>query len=196
MTDPLLLEALGRFQELLASAQAGNLKEPYAMALGTADSRGHPSVRMVLLRGHDPRGFVFYTNRESRKGEDLRENPRAALCFFWDPLAEQIRVEGNVEFASVDENDTYWRSRPRMSQIASAASDQSRRLDARATYLRRAEELDRRLADREIPRPPHWIGYRVVPDRIEFWSGREARMHDRVVYVRTADGWKKDLLYP
>lgn len=196
MSDPLPPEAFARFDTLYARAHTTGMREPSAMALATVDSSGQPAVRMVLLRGHGPRGFVFFTNQASRKGGELADGPRAALCFFWDAISEQVRVEGPVELVTNEENDAYWRSRPRMSQIASAASDQSRRLPSREEYLRRVEIIEHRFAGQEIPRPAHWIGYRVIPERIEFWTGREARMHDRDVYEWTSRGWDHYLLYP
>jgi pyridoxamine 5'-phosphate oxidase len=194
--DPVYQEAIGRFQQLYDRAQQAGIKEPSAMALATADRQGRPSARMVLLRGVDQRGFVFFTNTESRKGRELADNPRAALCFYWDVLGEQVKVEGQVERISDAETDSYWASRPRDSQIGAWASEQSRALDSRATLARRVAEFQRRFADSEVPRPPYWHGFRVIPERIEFWTHRPARLHERTVYAKQDGQWKVGLLYP
>ncbi len=194
--DPVYQEAIRRFQQLYDRAQQAGMKEPSAMALATADRQGRPSARMVLLRGVDQHGFVFFTNAESRKGRELADNPRAALCFHWDVLGEQVKVEGQVERISDAETDAYWASRPRDSQIGAWASEQSRVLDSRATLERRVAEIQRRFADSEVPRPPYWHGFRVIPERIEFWSHRPARLHERTVYAKQDGQWKVGLLYP
>ncbi len=196
MIDPLLHEALTRFEQDYREVQQSGLKEPCAMSLATSTATGSPSVRIVLLRGYDPRGFVFYTNSQSRKGDELLQNPQAALGFYWDAQAEQVRIEGETEPVSAAENEAYWNNRPRMSQIASAASDQSRLLSSREEYLSRIAQLESDLAGQPVPRPSHWIGFRVVPRHIEFWTSQEARMHERTVYERHASGWTKFLLYP
>jgi pyridoxamine 5'-phosphate oxidase len=165
-------------------------------ALATADAKGRPSVRMVLLRGVDERGFVFHTNYSSRKARELTENPRAALCFHWPTLEEQVRIEGQVERLPPGESDAYFASRPRGSQLGAWASDQSAVLSSRETLEEAYREIERRFADGPVPRPPFWGGFRLVPERIEFWFGRPDRLHDRILYNRTADGWTIERLYP
>lgn len=189
-------EALGRFQELLQQAQASDLREPAAMSLATVGTDGMPSVRTVLLKQVDPRGFVFYTNTRSRKGVQLAANPKAALCFFWQPLMEQVLVEGAVAPVSDAEADAYWASRPRLSQIGAWASHQSEPLERREELEQRLEEYEAKYAGGDVPRPPHWSGYRLVPSLIEFWSSRPGRLHDRVRYERQDDGWRKRLINP
>ena len=190
-------EALARVDELLQRARGTSLREPMAMALATANATGVPSVRVVLLRGFNADGFVFYTNTLSDKGRELAENPHAALAFHWDELGEQLRVQGPVQPVSDDEADAYWATRPRESQIGAWASQQSKTLDEMATLTRNVDDLERRFEAQEIARPPHWSGYRVVPHRIEFWTNRPARLHERVVYERGPDGdWTRGRLYP
>ena len=166
------------------------------VALATADAMGHPSVRMVLLRGADERGFDFFTNYESRKALELAENPYAALCFHWDSLEEQIRIEGRVELLAPGESDAYFKSRPRGSQLGAWASDQSRVLSTRETLEEQYRAIERRFEGQTVPRPPFWGGFRLVPNRIEFWYGRPDRLHDRIVYNRAGDGWTIERLYP
>ena len=166
------------------------------VALATADANGRPAVRMVLLRGVDERGFVFHTNYNSRKAKELRENPQAALCFHWHTLEEQIRVEGHVETLSSAESDAYFRTRPRGSQLGAWASNQSAVLPSRETLEEEYREIERRFEGAEVPRPPFWGGFRLVPDRIEFWFGRPDRLHDRLSYTRDGGGWKIERLYP
>ncbi|CAN5569233.1 pyridoxamine 5'-phosphate oxidase [soil metagenome] len=189
--DPHLL-----FDAWYAEARQSEINDSNAMALATADAAGQPAVRMVLLKGHDQRGFVFYTNRESRKAAALAENAKAALLFHWKSLRRQVRIEGVVTLASDAESDAYFASRGRDSQLGAWASEQSRPLDARATFEARFAETEARFAGQDVPRPPHWGGYRVVPDRIEFWQDRAHRLHERRLFVRDGVGWKEGLLYP
>jgi len=191
MSDPFAL-----FDEWFAEAKASEPNDPEAMALATADLLREPSVRMVLLKEHGPEGFVFYTNEESEKGRQLKENPNAALLFHWKSLRRQVRIEGSVERVSDEEADAYFASRARNSQLGAWASDQSRPLDSRATFEQRFEEMKRRYDGQEVPRPPYWGGYRVIPQRIEFWTDRPHRLHERRLFVRGAEGWSEGLLYP
>lgn len=184
------------FDDWYAEAQAGEPNDPNAVALATVDADGRPSVRMVLLKGHDARGFVFYTNRESRKAAALAANAQAALLFHWKSLRRQIRIEGAVETVSDAESDAYFASRSRDSQLGAWASDQSRPLDTRETFEARFAEMQARFEGGAVPRPPHWGGYRVVPDTIEFWQDRAHRLHERRLFTRGADGWREGLLYP
>jgi len=185
------------FEEWLAEALLAEPNDPVAMALATADAAGRPSVRMVLMKGHDARGFVFYTNRLSRKGDELAANPRAALLFHWKSLRRQVRVEGPVEPVSDSEADAYFATRGRDSQLGAWASDQSQPLDARATFEARYQEVRDRFEGGEVPRPDHWSGYRVAAERIEFWNDRAHRLHERRLFTLEADGgWRTSLLYP
>jgi pyridoxamine 5'-phosphate oxidase len=190
-TDPFAL-----FDAWFAEAGASEPNDPNAMALATVDGEGRPSVRMVLLKGHGADGFVFYTNRESRKAGELAENMHAALLFHWKSLRRQIRVEGPVSLATDAESDAYFASRSRDSQLGAWASDQSRPLPDRATFEARFEEMKARFDGGEVPRPPHWGGYRVVPTALEFWQDRAFRLHERRLFTRTGDGWREGLLYP
>lgn len=184
------------FEDWLAEARLSEPNDPEAMALGTADSRGRPSVRMVLLKGHDERGFVFYTNIGSRKGGELAANPEAALLFHWKSLRRQVRAQGPVEQVTREEADAYFASRARDSQLGAWASDQSRPLDARSTFETRFQEMTARFEGVDVPRPPHWSGFRVVPREIEFWNDRAHRLHERRMFTRTESGWEEGLLYP
>jgi len=184
------------FDEWLAEARVSESNDPEAMALATADAVGNPSARMVLLKGHGPDGFVFYTNEQSAKGDQLAANPHAALLFHWKSLRRQVRVEGAVERVGNERADAYFASRARDSQLGAWASDQSRPLDSRATFEQRFEEVKRRYDGKDVPRPPHWGGYRVVPERLEFWNDRPHRLHERRLFTRTGDGWTEGLLYP
>jgi pyridoxamine 5'-phosphate oxidase len=166
------------------------------VALATADPSGQPSVRIVLLRGVDARGFVFYTNYGSRKARELTANPRASLCQHWPQLEEQIRIEGTVELAQPAESDRYFAGRPRESQIGAWASDQSAELPSREALETRIREIEARFAGQPVPRPPFWGGFRLVPERMEFWYGRPGRLHDRLLYTRTPTGWRTGHLYP
>lgn len=184
------------FDDWLAEAREGEPNDPEAMALATAGADGHPHVRMVLLKGHGPDGFIFYTNEQSAKGAQLRENGRAALLFHWKSLRRQVRVEGTVERVPDSEADAYFATRARDSQLGAWASDQSRPLDSRDTFERRFEEAKQRFDGTNIPRPPHWGGYRVIPERIEFWIDRPHRLHERRLFTRRDGGWSEGLLYP
>lgn len=191
LTDPLVI-----FKAWLAEAEHSEPNDASAMALATADEHGMPSVRIVLLRGVDQRGFVFYTNLKSAKGAQLGINPRAALCFHWKSLNRQVRVEGSVEQVSSREADAYFASRPRGSQIGAWASRQSRQLSGRDELERRVREYETEFEGRSVPRPPYWSGYRVFARRIEFWEQGEFRLHTRRAWTRDATGWSVELLYP
>jgi pyridoxamine 5'-phosphate oxidase len=190
-TDPLAL-----FDQWLAEARAGEPNDPEAMALATADPSGRPSVRMVLLKGHGQDGFVFYTNEESAKGEQLAANPRAALLFHWKSLRRQVRIEGMVGRVPESDADAYFASRARDSQLGAWASDQSRPLDRIETFEQRFRDTQQRFQGGEVPRPRHWGGYRLIPDRIEFWTDRQHRLHERRLFVRSGERWIEGLLYP
>ncbi|HSL82106.1 MAG TPA: pyridoxamine 5'-phosphate oxidase [Thermoanaerobaculia bacterium] len=189
-------DPIAAFQEAFSRAQKREPVEASAVVLATATPDGRPSARTVLLRGVDERGFVFFTNYGSRKARELEENPRAALCVYWESIEQQVRIEGPVERVSADESDAYFAGRPRMSQIGAWASRQSEPLDSRARLLGRAAQAEARFLGRPVPRPPFWGGYRLVPDRIEFWWNQLHRLHDRVAYTRDGDGWKVERLYP
>src|SRR5687768_6853764 len=170
--------------------------EPTAMALATADAEGRPSVRMVLLKGFDEQGFVFYTNLESRKARELGANPNAALCLFWQPLELQVRIEGAVQPVTDAEADEYYASRARGSRIGAWASRQSRPLPSYAELMGRVQEYEAKFTGDDIPRPPHWSGFRLVPSRIELWQGRPSRLHERERFDRDGDAWRVQSLYP
>jgi pyridoxamine 5'-phosphate oxidase len=189
-------DPIARFQEAFARALATEAFDASAASLATADASGAPSSRMVLLRGVGPEGFVFHTNRSSRKGHDLAENPRAALCFWWPRLGEQVRVEGCVELLADAASDAYFASRPRGHQVGAWASLQSQELGSRAELEARMRESEERFAGRDVPRPPHWGGYLLVPTRVELWKDRQDRLHERVVFERREGQWDVKALYP
>ncbi len=193
------MDPIEHFQTLLSAAQAVDralLPEPTAMTLATVGDDGQPSARLVLLKSVDERGFVFYTNVRSRKGRDLAANPRAALTFHWQPLEVQVRIEGRADRVDDAEADEYFATRPRGSQLGAWASDQSDVLARTADLDTRFAEVERRFAGRDVPRPPHWSGYRVRPERIEFWRNRPSRLHERRLFQKEGSGWRETLLYP
>ena len=197
MADDLFVQApLALFDAWLDEARGSEPNDPEAMALATADTRGRPSVRMVLLKGHGPDGFTFYTNADSRKGAELAAHPHAALLFHWKSLRRQVRVEGPVSEVSAAEADAYFESRSRDSQIGAHASLQSSDLDCRETFEARVAEVASRFEGLPVTRPPRWTGFKVNPLRIEFWSDRPHRLHERRLFVRDGNGWREGLLYP
>jgi len=189
--DPIAL-----FDAWYAEARETEINDSNAVALATADADGRPSVRMVLLKGHGPDGFVIYTNRESRKAGDLAVNRHAALLFHWKSLRRQVRIEGSVSLVSDAESDAYFASRGRDSQLGAWASDQSRPLDSRDTFENRFAEMQARFEGGDVPRPPHWGGYRIAPDRIELWQDRAHRLHERRLFTRETGTWTEGLLFP
>jgi pyridoxamine 5'-phosphate oxidase len=184
------------FDTWYAEAKEAEINDADAMALATATPDGLPSVRMVLLKGHGPQGFTFYTNADSRKGHELAANPRAGLLFHWKALRRQVRIEGPVEEVNAADADGYFATRSRDSQLGAWASDQSRPLDARGTFEARYDEVRARFEGSDVPRPPRWTGFRVSPERIEFWSDRPHRLHERRLFTLDRDGWSEGLLYP
>lgn len=190
-TDPIAL-----FRRSFARAEKTGIDLPEAMALATADRKGQPSVRYVLMKEVSERGVVFYTNVVSRKVADLRENPRASAVFYWHAIGKQIRFDGRIEPVSETEADAYWRTRPRASQLAALASRQSAPLRNRDMLLKRHRELARRYRGREVPRPAGWTGFRLVPQAVEFWTRREHRLHERELFTPRRGGWKRTLLQP
>jgi pyridoxamine 5'-phosphate oxidase len=191
MTDPIV-----RFRRWLGDAERSGAPLPEAMSLATATPDGVPSLRMVLLKQADQRGFTFFTDARSRKGRELRQNPRAAATFHWNTMGRQVRIEGRVEELSDAEADAYWATRPRGSQLSGATSYQSRALASRAQLIARRAALARRYAGRDVPRPAEWRGFRIVPVAIEFWTHRDDRLHHRELFTRGARGWRTTLLQP
>lgn len=189
-------DPIARFAEIFAQVQKVVLPEPNAMTLATVSADGRPSARVVLLKEFDERGFVFYTNLESRKGRELAANPYAALCFHWMPLEQQVRVEGCIEKVSDAEADAYFATRPRGAQIGAWASKQSRTLATREELEARVKAVEEKYARREVPRPPFWSGFRVIPERLEFWQSRASRLHERTVYSKQGNKWIIETLYP
>lgn len=189
-------DPLRQFQRWFREAADAGERAPEAMAVATADAAGAPSVRMVLLKGADARGFVFYTNYDSRKGNELAENPRAALMFYWDSLGRQVRIEGRVEPVSAEETAAYVRSRPRGSQLSALASPQSRPVPSRRWLEERVADLAGRYPSDDPPLPADWGGFRVVPDYLEFWQHREDRLHDRLLFRLGDPGWRIERLAP
>lgn len=193
-TDP-----IERFRQVYAQAEKIDraiIPEPNAMSVGTIEKGGQPSVRIVLLKAFDERGFVFYTNYEGRKGRELLAHPKAALCFYWPPIHIQVRIEGEVSQVSDEEADTYFATRDRGSQIGAWASRQSRPLESPTALDERVARYEREFAGRDVPRPKFWSGFRVSPERIEFWKARRNRLHERHLYTRDGDGWRTETLYP
>lgn len=190
--DPIRL-----FKKWFDAAESAGLKEPNAMTLATATAKGRPSARMVLLKAYDRRGFVFYTNYDSRKGRELAENPYAALVFFWQPLERQIRITGRVTKVTAEESDAYFHSRPLGSQFSASISNQSSVIASRAVLLRKLKKIEEKYPKGNPPRPSYWGGFRVHPSEIEFWQGGKFRLHDRVRYRLRRDGsWSVDRLSP
>ena len=177
-------------------ARETEMNDSNAMTIATADADGQPAARMVLLKGHGPEGFVFYTNQESRKAADIAANPKAAILFHWKSLRRQIRIEGNLSSVDDATADTYFATRSRDSQLGAWASDQSRPLDNRNTFESRFEEMKAKFEGDDVPRPPHWSGYCLTPQRFEFWQDREHRLHERRTFERDGDSWSEGLLYP
>lgn len=189
--DPII-----RFKTWFQDAADQGLPEPTNVVLATADKEGRPSARVVLLKGVDERGFVIYTNLESKKGRDMEENPYASLCFSWIPLARQVRVRGPVARVDEAEADAYWATRPRESRLGAWASQQSTALESRDQLLTAFRDVEARYEGQDVPRPPHWTGIRIAPEEIEFWTAGEYRLHDREMFRRVEGVWVRELLYP
>ena len=185
------------FKNWFKKAEETEINDPNAVALGTANQKSQPSVRMVLLKGLSDKGFVFYTNFNSKKGRDLKNNQQASMCFHWKSLRRQIRVVGKVEQVTEKEADDYFNSRPYKNRVSAWASSQSEKLESRNTFLKKIEEFVKKYPDQnKVPRPPHWSGWRVLPNEIEFWLDGEGRVHERLNYVKNNSKWIKEILYP
>jgi pyridoxamine 5'-phosphate oxidase len=191
-----LADPIAQFERWFEDARRAEVHEPNAMTLATVDAAGQPAARMVLLKGVDARGLAFFTNRDSRKAKELLANPKAALVFWWGPLQRQVRFEGTIEEVDAAEADAYFASRPKGSQLAAWASAQSSVIAGRAALEAEERRHRERFGEDEVPRPPFWGGYRLVPAVVEFWHGRESRLHDRLRYRRTAAGWRIERLAP
>lgn len=191
MSDPYII-----FDSWYADARATELNDSNAMTIATVDANGRPSARMVLLKGHDRDGFIFYTNQTSRKAQDIAANPHAAILFHWKSQRRQIRIEGRLDSVADAMADAYFATRSRDSQLGAWASDQSQPLDSRATFEARVAEMQARFDGGDVPRPPYWSGYRLTPDHFEFWQDRAHRLHERRIFTRAGDGWEEGLLYP
>ena len=192
-------DPIERFRSVYAQAEKIDrsiIPEPNAMSLATVEGRGQPSVRIVLLKAFDERGFVFYTNYEGRKGRQLLANPKAALCFYWAPIDMQVRIEGTVTKVADKEADAYFATRDRLSQIGAWASRQSEPLETPTALDERVAEYEKKYEGRDVPRPKYWSGFRVLPERIEFWKGKPSRLHERHLYTRDGDRWRIETLYP
>jgi pyridoxamine 5'-phosphate oxidase len=190
-TEPITL-----FRTLYEQYQRTQAEVPSAVTVATATPEGKPSARIVLLKGFDENGFVFYSNLGSRKARELKLNPYAALCFYWEPIGCQVRIEGSVAQVAEDEADTYFHSRPEGSQVGAWASRQSEILPSREVLEARVKSIQKKYAGQKVPRPPFWSGYRVVPSLFEFWQRRPDRLHERICFTKTEDGWHRELLYP
>ena len=185
------------FRNWFKKAEETEINDPNAVALGTADQKNQPSVRMVLLKGLSNEGFVFYTNFNSKKGNDLKTNQQASMCFHWKSLRRQVRVIGKVQQVSEKEADEYYNSRPYKNRISAWASNQSEKLDSRDTFIKKISEFEKKFPDqKEVPRPPHWSGWRILPKEIEFWLDGEGRVHERLNYTNNNSKWTKEILYP
>ena len=185
------------FRNWFKKAEETEINDPNAVALGTADQKHQPSVRMVLLKGLSNKGFVFYTNFNSKKGNDLKTNQQASMCFHWKSLRRQVRVIGKVQQVSEKEADEYYNSRPYKNRISAWASNQSEKLDSRDTFIKKILEFEKKYPDQnKVPRPPHWSGWRILPKEIEFWLDGEGRVHERLNYINNNDNWTKEILYP
>ena len=185
------------FKNWFKKAEETEINDPNAVALGTADKKNQPSVRMVLLKGLSDRGFVFYTNFNSKKSSDLKINQQASMCFHWKSLRRQVRVIGKVEQVTEKEADKYFNSRPYKNRVSAWASSQSEKLESRDVFLKKIKQFEKKYPDQnKVPRPPHWSGWRVLPKEVEFWLDGEGRIHERLNYINNKGGWKKKILYP